>query len=51
MAAKYQFQYICCLNTDMVPTSEFSAGFEHTAAVRLRLTDNDPSGSLLGFRY
>jgi uncharacterized protein YydD (DUF2326 family) len=51
MSAKYQFQYICALNTDMVPTHDFSAGFDHEAAVRLRLTDTDPSGSLLGFRY
>lgn len=51
MAEKYQFQYICSLNTDMVPEGDFSAGFDHTAAVRLRLTDTDPSGSLLGFRY
>ena len=51
MSAKYQFQYICALNTDMVPTHDFSAGFDHETAVRLRLTDTDPSGSLLGFRY
>ncbi len=51
MAAKYRFQYICTLNTDMVPTGDFSPGFDHTAAIRLRLTDTDPSGSLLGFRY
>lgn len=51
MAAKYQFQYICALNTDMVPNNDFSAGFDHATAVRLRLTDTDPSGSLLGFRY
>lgn len=51
MSEKYGFQYICTLNTDMVPVSDFSATFDYQAAVRLRLTDTDPSGSLLGFRY
>ena len=51
MAAKYGFQYICALNSDMIPMSDFSAGFDFEDLVRLRLTDTDPSGSLLGFRY
>ncbi|MEQ8285716.1 DUF2326 domain-containing protein [Thalassospira sp.] len=51
MSAKHGFQYICTLNTDMVPVSDFSAGFDYENLVRLRLTDTDPSGSLLGFRY
>ena len=51
MAAKHGFQYILTLNTDMVPVSDFSAGFNFETLVRLRLTDTDPSGSLLGFRY
>ncbi|MFG1343319.1 DUF2326 domain-containing protein [Xanthobacter autotrophicus DSM 431] len=51
MALKYGFQYICTLNTDMVPVSDFSAGFDFESLVRLRLTDTDPTGSLLGFRY
>jgi uncharacterized protein YydD (DUF2326 family) len=51
MSKKYGFQYICALNTDMVPTRDFSDGFDFESLVRLRLTDNDPSGSLLGFRY
>lgn len=51
MSKKYGFQYICALNTDMVPTADFTAGFDYSAAVRMRLTDTDPSGSLLGFRY
>jgi uncharacterized protein YydD (DUF2326 family) len=51
MSAEYGFQYICTLNTDMVPASDFSAGFAYLPLVRLRLTDTDPSGSLLGFRY
>lgn len=51
MATKYGFQYICTLNTDMVPLNDFSAGFDFESLVRMRLTDTDPSGSLLGFRY
>ena len=51
MATEYGFQYICTLNTDMVPTKDFSADFDFESLVRLRLTDTDPSGSLLGFRY
>ena len=51
MAEKYGFQYICSLNTDMVPLGDFSPGFDLESLVRLRLTDTDPSGSLLGFRY
>lgn len=51
MAAKHGFQYICTLNTDMVPASDFSPGFDFEGLIRLRLTDTDPSGGLLGFRY
>lgn len=51
MATKYGFQYICTLNTDMIPTKDFSSGFDFESLVQMRLTDTDPSGSLLGFRY
>ncbi|EDP62635.1 hypothetical protein BAL199_22542 [alpha proteobacterium BAL199] len=51
MSAKFGFQYICCINTDMLPINDFSQGFDFENLVRLRLTDTDPSGSLLGFRY
>lgn len=51
MAAKYGFQYVCTLNTDMVPVGDFTSGFDYESLVRLRLTDTDPTGSLLGFRY
>ncbi|MGQ3674934.1 DUF2326 domain-containing protein [Xanthobacter sp. TB0139] len=51
MATKYGFQYICTLNTDMVPLNDFSTDFDFNSLVRMRLTDTDPSGSLLGFRY
>jgi uncharacterized protein YydD (DUF2326 family) len=51
MSKQYGFQYICTLNTDMLPVDDFSGDFDFTQFVRLRLTDTDPSGSLLGFRY
>lgn len=51
MAAKHCFQYILTLNTDMLPISDFTVGFDHNPLVRLLLTDTDPSGSLFGFRF
>lgn len=51
MSKKYGFQYICTLNTDMVPGDDFSSEFDVESLVRLRLTDTDPSGSLLGVRF
>lgn len=44
-------QYICTMNSDMVPQEEFSKGFDFGAHVCLTLTDASPSGSLLGFRF
>jgi len=44
-------QYICALNSDMVPRAEFSRGFEFDNCVRLTLTDKNPSDSLLGFHF
>lgn len=44
-------QYICTLNSDMVPLAEFSKGFEFDKHVRLTLTDKNPSDSLLGFQF
>ena len=46
-----KFQYICTLNSDEVPWSEFSEGFNLRAFVRATLTDADASGSLLGLRF
>ncbi|MBU2533463.1 MAG: DUF2326 domain-containing protein, partial [Alphaproteobacteria bacterium] len=51
LSERYGFQYICALNSDMVPTSDFSSGFDYGKHVRLRLTDTDASGSLLGMRF
>ena len=44
-------QYICTLNSDMVPRGDFSPGFDFDKYVRLTLTDKSPSGSLLGFQF
>lgn len=46
-----QFQYICTLNSDEVPWSEFTEGFDLRAFVKATLTDADVSGSLLGLRF
>ncbi len=45
------FQYICALNSDKLPKEEFRASFDTEEWVRLRLTDDRPEGSLLGFRF
>lgn len=45
------FQYICCLNSDGVPTTDFTKGFDLQPYVRLELTDEGQSGGLLGIRY
>ena len=51
MAKEFDFQYILTMNTDMLPLKDFTQGFEHENLVRLRLTDTEDSGSLMGFRY
>ena len=48
---KNNYQYICMLNSDDVPYSEFSEEFKFNDFVRLDLTDASPEGSLLGFRF
>ncbi|MBF0164749.1 MAG: DUF2326 domain-containing protein, partial [Magnetococcales bacterium] len=45
------FQYICTLNSDMTPENEFSPNFDLSPFIRLRLTDEDVKGSLLGVRF
>jgi uncharacterized protein YydD (DUF2326 family) len=51
MSEKYGFQYILTLNSDALPTDDFSASFGIDGYIRLVLTDTDPSGGLFGFRY
>ncbi|MGB9937295.1 MAG: DUF2326 domain-containing protein [Methanobacterium sp.] len=45
------FQYICTINSDMVPHEHFTGGFDINKHVRLKLTDKDPSNFLLGFEF
>lgn len=44
-------QYICTLNSDMIPREDFNTDFDFDRHVRLTLKDRDPSGSLLGFQF
>ena len=44
-------QYICALNSDMVPYDDFREKFAFDEHVRLRLTDGDPAGTLLGMVF
>ncbi len=45
------FQYICTFNSDVIPKSQFSDNFDFDSFVRLRLTDDDDSGKLLGIPF
>ena len=45
------FQYVCALNSDMLPSNELSPAFDLESFVRLRLTDESEEGGLLGIRY
>lgn len=45
------FQYICTLNSDTIPWSDFSDGFDLNQFVRLTLTDRNAEGSLFGIRF
>lgn len=48
---KRGFQYICMLNSDMLPVNDFSYGFDIKRFVRLSLTDATENGGLLGIRF
>ena len=45
------FQYVCALNSDSIPSDDFSKEFDLDSFVRLILTDESAEGSLLGIRY
>ncbi|MDD1761782.1 MAG: DUF2326 domain-containing protein [Methanothrix sp.] len=45
------FQYLCTLNSDMIPWHQFSSGFDLNRFVRLRLTDATDHGGLLSIRF
>lgn len=49
-SANHGFQYLCLLNSDMVPTGELADAEMVERAARLRLTDAEESGGLLGLR-
>ncbi len=51
IAQEYGIQYICALNSDMVPSEDFHEDFDFNRYVKLRLTDREPSGSLLGIQF
>ena len=51
VANKTNTQYICTLNSDMIPRDDFSNDFDFDEHVRLNLTDKNPSDSLLGFYF
>ncbi|MFM5970243.1 MAG: DUF2326 domain-containing protein [Dolichospermum sp.] len=46
-----RFQYICTLNSDRVPRSDFALDFDFDSFVRLRLTDEGEEGKLLGISF
>lgn len=44
-------QYICAINSDAVPGSEFDRGFDFDSRVAVKLTDRGDDGGLLGIRF
>ena len=51
VTSEFGAQYICTMNSDMVPHSDFTKKFDFNQHVRLTLTDTSPAGSLLGIRF
>jgi uncharacterized protein YydD (DUF2326 family) len=50
-ALENNFQYICALNSDMIPNDDFKDGFEIDEYVRLTLKDQKPEDATLGFHF
>jgi uncharacterized protein YydD (DUF2326 family) len=50
-AKEHDFQYICALNSDMVPYDDFEEEFDISQFIRLTLGDKEPSDSLMGFHF
>lgn len=48
---EYNFQYICALNSDMIPSDDFDEGFTLDKFVRLTLKDQRPEDATLGFHF
>lgn len=51
LSEKYNFQYICTINSDMLPKDDFSIDFDYKSRVRMTLSDKDDAGSLFGMRF
>ena len=45
------FQYLCCLNSDRIPNSDFPDAFDWRNFVKLTLRDGAADGGLFGFRF
>ena len=50
-SARLNFQYICTMNSDAIPTNDFSADFKFDDYVRRTFTDATEDGGLLGIRF
>ncbi len=50
-AQKYNFQYIMAINSDRVPYDDFHDDFNFDEHIKLKLSDEDETGSLLGIRF
>lgn len=50
-SARLNFQYICTMNSDAIPTNDFSADFKFDDYVRRTFTDATEDGGLLGMRF
>ena len=48
---KEGFQYICTMNSDTVPRSDFNKNFDFDKYVRKTFTDAREDGGLLGIRF
>jgi len=48
---KLGFQYICTMNSDTIPTKDFSEDFNFNSYVRVTFTDATDDGGLLGIRF
>ncbi len=50
-ATEIRGQYICTINSDMVPFQDFTEDFNFNSHVCLTLSDENPENSLLGIRF
>lgn len=52
LSEEYGFQYIVTMNSDRIPHSDFSEGFDFNShIIEPRLTDDTEAGGLFGFRF